>query len=80
MYYRKDDPYLPLAAATALPPREKMTPTETIARVVADAVESPDRQFRWRAGPDAEAMLAMRAQLDDAAFDAALRSKLNLDW
>jgi NAD(P)-dependent dehydrogenase (short-subunit alcohol dehydrogenase family) len=55
-FYRQDDPYLPLASAIKLPPREKMTPTQTIARVVADAVESPERQFRWPAGPDAEAI------------------------
>jgi hypothetical protein len=46
----------------------------------ADAVEPPDRRFRWPAGPDAEAILAMRAKLDDAAFDLALRSALKLDW
>jgi len=77
-YYRRDDPYLPLAAARALPPREAMTPTETIARVVADAVESPERQFRWPAGADAEKLLAARARLDDAAFDIALRSTLGI--
>ena len=79
-FYRQDDPYLPLAAAMALPPREKMTPTEAIAGAVADAVESPDRRFRWPAGSDAEAILAMRAKLDDAALDAALRSASGLDW
>src|SRR5262249_33083469 len=38
-YYRRDDPYLPLAAAPALPPREAMTPTERIARVRAGAAQ-----------------------------------------
>jgi NAD(P)-dependent dehydrogenase (short-subunit alcohol dehydrogenase family) len=36
-------------------------------------------QFRWRAGADAEKLLAARAKLDDDAFDAALRSALRLD-
>jgi len=79
-HYSKNDPYLPLAAAVKFPARDEMTPTESIARVIADAVESPDRQFRWPAGADAEALLAMRAKLDDAAFDTALRSTVNIDW
>ncbi|WP_164020605.1 SDR family oxidoreductase [Pyxidicoccus trucidator] len=79
-YFSEKDPYLPLAASRKYGPREQMTPPETIARTIADAVESPERQFRWPAGPDAEALLASRAKLDDPAFDTALRSALNLQW
>ena len=46
----------------------------------AAAIESPESQFRWPAGADAEALPAMRAKLDDTAFDAALRSALRLEW
>jgi NAD(P)-dependent dehydrogenase (short-subunit alcohol dehydrogenase family) len=79
-YLREDDPYPPLAASRKRPPREQLTSPEAVARVVADAAESPERQFRWPVGPDAEALLAQRAKLDDAAFDRALRTALNLDW
>jgi hypothetical protein len=57
-----------------------MTPTETIARVVVGAIESPERRFRWPAGADAEKLLAARATLDHAAFDAALHSAMRIDW
>jgi hypothetical protein len=31
-------------------------------------------------GPDAEALLAARAKLDDKAFEAALRSTMKIEW
>jgi NAD(P)-dependent dehydrogenase (short-subunit alcohol dehydrogenase family) len=79
-HFRADDPYLALAASQKFGPREEMTSPEAIARVVADAAESPERQFRWPAGADAVALLAERAKLDDAAFDKVLRAATNLDW
>jgi hypothetical protein len=51
-----------------------------IARAVADAIESPGDRFRWPVGPDAEALLAARAKLDDKAFEAALRSTMKIEW
>jgi len=78
-YFREGDPYLPLAAQRRTDPKE-MAPPEAVARTVADAVETPERQFRWPVGADAEAVLGARAKLDDAAFDAALRSSLGLTW
>jgi hypothetical protein len=54
--------------------------TLLIARAVADAIESPGDPFRWPVGPDAEALLAARAKLDDKAFEAALRSTMKIEW
>jgi short-subunit dehydrogenase len=79
-YFRDNDPYTPLAMMRKSPPSEQMTSPETIAHAIADAIESSTNQFRWRAGADAEKLLAARAKLDDDAFDAALRSALRLDW
>ena len=79
-YLKENDPYLPLAKSRKSPPRETMTPPETIARKIADAIESDGSQFRWPAGADAEALLGARAKLDDAAFETAFRSTLKLDW
>lgn len=75
-HFGKEDPYLPLRRPSI--PREQLTPPEVIARTIADAVEAPGQKFRWPAGADAEALLAARAKLDDAAFDTALRSALKL--
>lgn len=79
-HFAEPNPYASLAKARRGAPREAMTPPETIARTIADAVEAPERKFRWPAGKDAEAMLTARAQLDDASFDAALRSAFGIDW
>jgi NAD(P)-dependent dehydrogenase (short-subunit alcohol dehydrogenase family) len=80
VYFGDKNPYAPLAKSRKAMPREQMTPPETIARTIADAVEAPERKFRWPAGKDAEAILTARAQLDDASFDAALRSAFGIDW
>ncbi|WP_163861623.1 SDR family oxidoreductase [Myxococcus eversor] len=79
-FFGANDPYAPLAASQKHVPREEMTPPETIARKVADAAENPEKQFRWPAGADAEALLAARAKLDDKSFDVALRSAFKVDW
>jgi len=79
-HFKKDDPYLPLMEQRRFPPREQLTKPEAIASVVADAVESPQRQFRWPAGPDAIALLAQRSKLDDAAFETFYREVAKLDW
>ena len=36
--------------------------------------------LRWPVGADAELILATRAALDDAAFEAAMRETLGLTW
>jgi NAD(P)-dependent dehydrogenase (short-subunit alcohol dehydrogenase family) len=79
-YFGENDPYLPLKAQRQFRPREEMTPPAAIARTIADAVEAPEQRFRWPAGADAEALLALRAKLDDPAFDSALRSAIKLQW
>ena len=79
-HFRTDDPYLPLLRASAFPSREAMTSPAAIARVVANAAESPERQFRWPAGADAIELLGQRAKLDDPAFDKFFRATTNLDW
>ncbi|MEM9711627.1 MAG: SDR family oxidoreductase [Actinomycetota bacterium] len=38
------------------------------ARVIEEAITTPDPKLRWRSGDDAEAMLAGRAQLSDEEF------------
>jgi len=45
-YFRENDPYAPLAVQRKSPPREQMTSPETIAKAIADAIESPVKQFR----------------------------------
>jgi NADP-dependent 3-hydroxy acid dehydrogenase YdfG len=53
---------------------------EVVATAVADAVERPETPLRVPVGTDAEMILATRAQLDDAAFEATMRSMLDADW
>ena len=53
---------------------------EAVADAIADAVENPDTPLRVPVGTDAEMVLATRAQLDDAAFEATMRSMLDADW
>jgi len=78
-YFRAGDPYLPLARQRRADPG-RASPTEAVAKTVAEAVAAPERQFRWPVGADAEALLGARARLDDKGFDAALRSALGLEW
>lgn len=79
-YFGAGDPYLPLAEARKMPPKEQLTPPAEIARVIADAVEARDDTFRWPAGGDAQALLALRTQLDDQAFYPRFRAAMNIDW
>ena len=77
MFFEAENPYGELAEQLRF---AAVTPPEAVARTVADAIEAPDRQFRWPVGPDAEGVLGARAKLDDAAFDGALRSTLKVQW
>ena len=56
------------------------TPTDVAADRIADAVEDPASPLRVPVGADAEMTLAVRRRLDDAAFEAAMRTQLDLTW
>lgn len=52
---------------------------ETVAVAVADAVEQP-ATLRVEVGDDARMVLAARRDLDDTAFEAAMRQVLGITW
>ena len=56
------------------------TPTGVAAARIADAVEDPTTPLRVPVGADAEMILAVRRQLGDAEFEAAMRAQLGLTW
>ena len=53
---------------------------DLVAAAIAGAVEDPDTPLRVPVGPDAEMVLATRAQLDDATFESTMRAALDLTW
>jgi NAD(P)-dependent dehydrogenase (short-subunit alcohol dehydrogenase family) len=53
---------------------------ETVGAAVADAIENSLTPLRVRVGADAEMILGARRQLDDAAFEAAMRATIGLTW
>ena len=53
---------------------------DVVAEAVARAIEDPDCPRRLRVGADAEMVLGARDQLDDPAFEAAMRSVLGMTW
>jgi NAD(P)-dependent dehydrogenase (short-subunit alcohol dehydrogenase family) len=53
---------------------------EVVATAIADAIESPGGGWRVPVGTDAEMVIGARNSLDDAAFEAAMREVLKLDW
>ena len=53
---------------------------ELAAAAIANAIEDPATPLRVRVGADAEMILGARKQLDDAAFEAAMRSTIGLTW
>ena len=53
---------------------------EVVGAAIADAIEQPDTPLRVPVGPDAEMVLATRAQLDDAAFESTMREVIDLTW
>jgi NAD(P)-dependent dehydrogenase (short-subunit alcohol dehydrogenase family) len=53
---------------------------EAVAAVIADICEADEPAFRHPVGDDAEMVLGARAAMDDAAFEAAMRATLELDW
>ena len=53
---------------------------ELVAATIADAIEAPEYRLRHPSGPDAELVTSIRAQLDDATFEATMRETLAFDW
>ena len=53
---------------------------EAVASTIADIVESDAPAFRNPVGDDAVMVLGARDQMDDATFEASMRSVLELDW
>ncbi len=53
---------------------------EAVASAIADAIEAPEHKLRHPVGADAELVTTVRAQMDDAAFEATMRETLGLTW
>jgi len=53
---------------------------EIVGEAIWDAINADDAPLRRPVGADAEMILTMRAQLDDEAFEATIRSTLGLTW
>ena len=53
---------------------------ELVGEAIHRAVTTDEPRLRWPVGADAELVLATRAALDDAAFEAAMRETLGLTW
>jgi NAD(P)-dependent dehydrogenase (short-subunit alcohol dehydrogenase family) len=85
MYGREGGPYDELAkqwdlSRTKLPPNDQSKGAETVAAAIADAIEAKEHKLRHPVGADAELVTTVRAQLDDATFEATMRETLALDW
>jgi NAD(P)-dependent dehydrogenase (short-subunit alcohol dehydrogenase family) len=66
-------------SSTLTGPTGRSDPT-IVATAIADALDDPGTPLRVEAGADAETVLAVRRQLDDAAFEATMRETLGLTW
>ena len=55
-------------------------PASSVAEAIAAALVDPTTPLRVPVGPDANLILPMRSQLDDASFEATMRSVLGLTW
>ncbi len=53
---------------------------ELVAAAVRSAIEDPATPFRVPVGDDAVLVLGARSRMDDAAFEAAMRTMLGLTW
>ncbi|HZR15252.1 MAG TPA: SDR family oxidoreductase [Acidimicrobiia bacterium] len=53
---------------------------EVVAVAIADAIEDDTTPLRRPVGVDAEMVVATRASMDDATFEATMREVLGLDW
>ena len=84
---RDDGPYLELAQQWDASrdevwarPNDQSNGAETVAAAIADAIEAKEHTLRHPVGADAELVTAVRAQLDDATFEATMRETLDLRW
>ena len=55
-------------------------PASSVAVAIANALTNAATPLRVPVGPDAELILPLRSQLDDAAFEATMRATLGLTW
>ena len=55
-------------------------PPEIVGTAIWEALTTDQPRLRWPVGSDAELVLAARAELDDDAFEAAMRTTLGLTW
>jgi NAD(P)-dependent dehydrogenase (short-subunit alcohol dehydrogenase family) len=55
-------------------------PPEVVGETIWESIMTTNPRLRWPVGADAELVLATRAQLDDAAFEDAMRSTLDFTW
>ena len=53
---------------------------ESVAKVIADAVDGDGGPLRRRVGTDAEMILSTRAAMDDEQFEATMREVVGLTW
>ena len=53
---------------------------EIVGEAIARAIEDPDTPLRVPVGADAEMILAARRDMDDAAFNDAMRAVLGITW
>ncbi len=53
---------------------------ELVASAIRRAIEDPSTPLRVPVGDDAVAVLSARAQLDDTAFESAMRRQLGVTW
>lgn len=79
----KESPYTPLveqwdAVTERLSGGERATPA-SVADVIVDAIENGDK-LRYPATQDAHMVIGARKAMDDAQFEAAMRSQLGLTW
>jgi NAD(P)-dependent dehydrogenase (short-subunit alcohol dehydrogenase family) len=59
---------------------EGRPPPEVVGEVIWESITTDHPRLRWRVGSDAELVLSTRVQLDDDAFESAMRSALGLNW
>jgi NAD(P)-dependent dehydrogenase (short-subunit alcohol dehydrogenase family) len=67
------------ADATLVGPGGRPGP-EIVGRAIAQAIEDPETPLRVPVGADAETVLAARASMTDAEFEATMRQVLDLTW
>jgi NAD(P)-dependent dehydrogenase (short-subunit alcohol dehydrogenase family) len=68
------------ASRDKLPANDQSVGPETVAHAIAEAIEAKEHRLRHPVGADAELVTSVRAQLDDATFEATMRETLALTW